>query len=139
MGVPKRSNRISRRGAAVMCSPIRAGFMALRSGYVDTIDGKPSFTDWTGEQSPIAGSLLGWVDCWQRFNTGLDFTAHLILHKKLTDGALLTIAEIDAAIALLRQQEALLPRLPHDFIKNQTNTELIAISMDELGISREAA
>ena len=85
MSVPKRSNRISRRGAAVMCSPIRAGFMALRSGYVDTIDGKPSFTDWTGEQSPIAGSLLGWVDCWQRFNTGLDFTAHLVLHKKLTD------------------------------------------------------
>ncbi len=139
MSVPKRSNRISRRGAAVMCSPIRAGFMALRSGYVDTIDGKPSFTDWTGEQSPIAGSLLGWVDCWQRFNTGLDFTAHLVLHKKLTDGTMLTIAEIDAALALLRQQESLLPTLPHDFIKNQTNTELIAIGMDELGIARDAA
>ena len=34
---------------------------------------------------------------------------------------------------------SLLAKMPRDFVQDQTNTELIAIGMDELGISREAA
>jgi hypothetical protein len=83
--------------------------------------------------------LAGWVDCWERFNTGLDLTPQSRLSKKLANGIALTIAEIDEALELLNQQQTVLARMPRDFIQDQTNTELIAISMDELGISREAA
>ena len=61
-------------------------------------------------------------------------------HETAVRGTIaLTIAEIDEALALLNQQEKVLAKMPRDFIRDQTNTELIAISMDELGISREAA
>ena len=49
------------------------------------------------------------------------------------------LAEIDEALALLNQQEKALTKIPRDFVQDQTNTELIAIGMDELGIARDAA
>lgn len=139
MPVPKKSNRISRREAEQICSKIRAGFVELRSGYANAYRGYVVFTDWKGELSRTDQALAGWVDCWARFNTGLDLGPHDRLHKKLSAGIALTIAEIDEALALLNQQQTVLARMPRDFIKDQTNTELIAIGMDELGISREAA
>lgn len=139
MTTPKKSNRISRREAAQICSKIRAGFMALRSDFADSYRGYFVFEDWKGELSGTDQALHGWVDCWARFNTGLDLTPHDRLRKKLAAGIALTIAEIDEALALLNKQEKALSRLPRDFIQDQTNTELIAIGMDELGISREVA
>ena len=139
MSVPKRSNRISRREAAQICSKIRAGFMELRNDEAIAYRGYVVFEDWKGELSRTDQALHGWVDCWSRFNTGLDLGPHDRLHKKLSAGIALTIAEIDEALALLNQQQTVLARMPRDFIQDQTNTELIAISMDELGISREEA
>jgi hypothetical protein len=52
MSVPKRSNRISRREAAQICSKIRAGFMELRNGYeAIAYRGYVVFEDWKGELS----------------------------------------------------------------------------------------
>ena len=139
MSVPKRSNRISRREAAQICSKIRAGFMELRNDEAIAYRGYVVFEDWKGELSRTDQALAGWVDCWDRFNSGLDLTPQSRLSKKLANGIALTIAEIDDALALLNQQEKALAKMPRDFVQDQTNTELIAISMDELGISREAA
>ena len=138
MPLPKKSNRISRREAEQICSKIRAGFMELRSGYATTYRGYVVFEDWQGELSRTDMALAGWCDCWERFNTGLDLTPHDRLRKKLEAGVPLTIAEIDEALALLNKQQKALSSLPRDFIQSQTNTELIAIAMEELGI-KEAA
>ena len=139
MGVPKRSNRISRRESAQICSKIRAGFMELRSGYATTYRGYVVFKDWQGKLSRTDEALLGWVECWKRFDTGLDLTPHDRLRRKLSAGTPLTIAEIDDALSLLRKQENILATLPRDFIQDKTNTELIAIEMEQLGIKEMAA
>ena len=83
MSVPKRSNRISRREAAQICSKIRAGFMELRNDEAIAYRGYFVFEDWNGELSRTDQALHGWVDCWSRFNTGLDLGPHDRLHKKL--------------------------------------------------------
>lgn len=138
MPVPKKSNRISRREAEQICSKIRAGFMELRSGYATTYRGYVVFEDWRGQLSRTDEALLGWIECWKRFDTGLDLSPHDRLCKKLSADTPLTIAEIDAALALLRKQEKLLATLPRDFINDKTNTELIAIELEQLGL-KEAA
>lgn len=135
---PKKSNRISRREAEQICSKIRAGFMALRSGYVDAIRGYPVFTDWQGKLSRVDEALMGWVDCWSRFESGLDLGPHDRLRKKLSSGTPLTIAEIDDSLALLNRQQKALTMLPRDFIQDKTNTELVAIELDQLGIRKAA-
>lgn len=138
MSIPKRSNRISRREAEQICSKIRAGFMELRSGFATTYLGYVVFEDWRGQLSRTDEALLGWVECWKRFDTGLDLTPHDRLRKKLSADVPLTIAEIDEALSLLRKQEKALATLPRDFIQDKTNTELIAIELEQLGI-KEAA
>lgn len=132
--IPKRSNRISRREAAIIINPIRKGFMDLRTGDADTYRGYVVFDDWQGQLTRMDEALLGWVDCWTRFNMGLDLTPHDRLRKKLEAGVLLTYEEIDAALSLLRKQEDMLCRMPKDYVKAQTDTECIVIRMEELGI-----
>lgn len=112
--------------------------MELRSGEATTYRGYVVFEDWRGQLSRTDEALLGWIECWKRLDTGLDLGPHDRLRKKLSADTPLTIAEIDAALALLRKQEKLLATLPRDFINDKTNTELIAIELEQLGI-KEAA
>lgn len=108
--------------------------MELRSDFADSYRGYFVFEDWNGELSRTDQALHGWVDCWSRFNTGLDLGPHDRLRKKLEAGVLLTYEEIDAALSLLRKQEDMLCRIPKDYVKAQTDTECIVIRMEELGI-----
>lgn len=135
---PKANNRISRREAAIIIDPIRRSLMMAKTGEVDSINGYPHMIDWRGQWSRIDEALEGWVDCWTRFQSGIDLGPLERLRKKLTNGVMLTLEEIDAALGTLRQQEKALTRLPKDFIRRQTDTELINIELEQLGI-KEAA
>ena len=112
--------------------------MELRNDEAIAYRGYVVFEDWKGELSRTDQALAGWVDCWERFNSGLDLTPQSRLSKKLANGIALTIAEIDEALALLNRQEKALAKMPRDFVRDQTNTELINIELELLGL-KEAA
>lgn len=135
---PKANNRISRREAAIIIEPIRRSLMMARSGEVDAINGYPHMIDWRGQWSRIDEALQGWIDCWARFQSGIDLGPLDRVRKRLTNSEMLTLEEIDAALGILRQQEKSLTRLPKDFIRRQTDTELINIEMEQLGIKKAA-
>ena len=117
--------------------PVVKSLEALR-GEVETMRGYPVFLDWTGEYSRIDQALRGWVDCWERFGTGIDLEPLRKLAKKLEAGIPITEDELDSADRVVAQQQAVFIRMPVEFIKHHTTTELVAIEADRLGL-REAA
>lgn len=135
---PKSNNRISRREAGIIIDPLRRSLMMARSGEMDTLRGYPAMLDWQGEWSRVDQALQGWIDCWERFQSGIDLKPLDAFRRKIVAGVMLTVQEVDAALGTLRKQESMLTKMPRDFIRRQTDTELINIELEQLGI-KEAA
>lgn len=135
---PKRTNRISAREAALIVRPIRKSFTNLRAGMAFDLDGALAFQDWKGEVTRFDQALLGWSDCWRRFGCAdIDLGPIDELRRLIEQGEPLTFQDLDAALAVLRQQERKLTKLPRDFIKAKTNDELIQIELDQLGLTNQ--
>lgn len=133
--IPPRNNRITAKEAEQICGPIRRNFLELRSGFADSVRGYVVFQDWQGEYSRMDHALVGWVDCWNRFDYhDIDLAPLTNLRRKLEAGTPLTIPEIDACLRTLAIQQKQLTRMPRDHIQQQTTTELIQIELEKRGI-----
>lgn len=136
----KRSQFLTRAQVRQWFDPIRKCFAQMKSGEVDCIKGYPvTQLGWDDEWARIDQCISGWREAVARMIPDADFSALLRMEKKLANGVLLEVKEIDDALALLNQYESKLIRVPRTKIKDAVATQMIAIELDQLGLLKEAA
>lgn len=123
--------------------PIYTLLADLRRGEIDTVRGAPIMADWDGELMEVAPALDGWIGCWQRIVDGeglaIDLTPLRRVQRYLANGVLMTPEMVDAAMTVTNACYQAYCRIPRERAISYSNTEQIAIEMDELGIQRAAA
>jgi hypothetical protein len=86
-------------------SPIEQVFDELRQGVITEIAGQPAFRDGEGNWFTVAPAIAGWVDTWQRLNQrlglGIDLAPLQALGEALDAGAMLTVADVEAAYQVI--------------------------------------
>lgn len=92
-------------------APIEQMFEDLRRGEISEIDGQPAFRDGEGSWFTVAPAIAGWVDTWRRLNQrlglGIDLAPLQALGEALDAGAMLTVADVEAAYqVIVRCREA---------------------------------
>lgn len=131
--------------ANTIARPMRALFACLKTGEVDTIDGKPvmlmpdldervrqSHTDWV----EIAPAIFGWIDLWARIAPDID-TQHLrYLAERLQADKPLTPRLVEQAQAEFECCVDRIPDMPPGAIGSAITTTQIAW---ELEATKDAA
>lgn len=92
-------------------APVEQVFDELRQGVISEIDGQPAFRDSEGNWFTVAPAIAGWVDTWQRLNQrlglGIDLAPLQAMGEALDAGAMLTVADVEAAYqVIVRCREA---------------------------------
>lgn len=78
----------------------------------------------------LDAALEGWMDCWERYQTGIDQAPLRQLAKRLSYNMPLEEAGILAALRVANAQQQMFLRLPVATIKRESLTEEIKIHMD---------
>lgn len=126
--------RVTRRQIRAWLIPIRSCFSEMRCGYVDTVQGWPvtrlhEHDDYVRIEYAISGfmalitRICPEINCYPLEKIG----------KKLAAGVLLTVREIDDALALLHRCEDALVGMPRAALLDAVVTEQIAIEMNAIG------
>lgn len=92
-------------------APIEQVFDELRQGVITEIAGQAAFCDGEGNWFTVAPAIAGWVDTWQRLNQrlglGIDLAPLQAMGESLDAGAMLTVADVEAAYqVIVRCREA---------------------------------
>lgn len=110
----------------------------LRTGEIDSQQGKALMVDWDGVQIEVVPALDGWICCWQRIIDGvqlpIDLSSLRQLLRYLTHNVMLTYEIIDAAYVVTDQCYQAYCQLPRQVIIGYSNTEQIAIELESLGV-----
>ncbi|AXK39646.1 hypothetical protein [Crenobacter cavernae] len=118
-------------------APIDWMFDEMRQGEVSEMSGVAAMRDVERNWYQIGPALAGWIDCWQRldrrFSLGLDLTPLCELGRKLDDGELMTMAEIDAAYAVINRCRELYRQMDVYEVKTVVRTTEIVIALEEAG------
>jgi len=126
--------------ANTIARPMRALFASLKTGEVDTIDGKPvmlmpdldesvrqSHTDWV----EIAPAIFGWIDLWARISPDIN-TQHLrYLAERLQADKPITPRLVEQAEEEFEACVALIPTIPPGAIGSAITTTQISWELDK--------
>ena len=131
--------RVTRKQMKSWLAPMRDCFAQIRADNVDSIRGYAvTRLDHTDEYARIDHCIAGFRALIARLCPQIEVTALGRIEKKLAQGVPLTIAEIDAALSLIRRCEDALVKKTVQEVKDAVITEQVCIELDELGL-REAA
>ena len=110
----------------------------LRSGEANAVQGRVVLTDWEQELCEAATALDGWAGCWQRIIDGegldIDLAPLRQLHRYLDAGILITTQLIDKVSALTDACYRAYQAIPRQRMREYSQTEMIAIELDALGL-----
>jgi hypothetical protein len=124
-------------------APIHELLRDLRSGEIDTIQGRMIMRDWGGGLMEVGPAMDGWICCWERIIKGesldIDIAPLRQLQRYLANGILLTPEMIDRADFVTDQCERAYGRMTRERAISYSRTEMIAIELDSLGITTTAA
>lgn len=120
-------------------APMRRCFAEMRSGYVDAVQGWPvTRLHGNDDYVRIEYAIRGFRALLDRLLPEIDTAPLSLIERRLAAGTPLTVAQIDAGLALLRHCEDALLRFSREEVKAAVLVEQCAIELDALGI-REAA
>lgn len=132
-------HRVTRREIRAWLAPMRRCFAEMRQGEVDSIRGYPvTRLRHTDGYARIDYCCAGFRALLDRLLPEIKTAPLHLVERRLTAGTPLTVAQIDAALALLRECEDALMQFSRAEIKAAVLAEQVAIELDALGI-REAA
>lgn len=129
------SARITRRQARAWLAPIRRCFAQMKSGEVDCVRGYAVTRLHGGDDyARIDFCIAGFRALIARLCPDIGCAPLESIEKKLAAGVLLTVGEIDAALALLARSETALLRHTVAAVKSAVLSEQIDIEMDAMGL-----
>lgn len=127
--------------ANIIARPMRALFALLKTGEVDTIEGRPVMsmpeldaslrqanTDWV----EIAPAILGWIDLWARIAPDLPTQRLRYLAERLQADKPLTPRLVEQAEAEFEACVARIPAIPAGQISSAIATTQIAWEFEKL-------
>lgn len=133
-------NRVTRRQAQSFLAPMRRAIAEMRSGEADSIQGYavtrlPTHAAYARLDYCLAGTRA----FMERLAPDIDYAPLERLEKKLAHGTPLTMAELSACPAVLRQVEDALVRMDRRAVQDALVTTQIAIEVEALGMQEAAA
>ena len=132
-----RMKRMTRKQVAGWFLPIRRALNEMLSGEVDSIRGYAVTRLHHGDEyERVDYCIAGFVGVISRIFKERDISALTKIEKRLANGAPVTVADIEDALALLKSLETPLVKADWHEIKSALTTEMISIELDEI---REAA
>lgn len=131
--------RVTRREMKAWLAPMRRCFAEMREGEVDSIRGYAvTRLHASDDYARVDFCIAGFRALLDRLLPEIDTAPLALVERRLAAGTPLTVAQIDAALALLRHCEDALLRFSREDVKAAVLVEQCAIELDALGI-REAA
>jgi hypothetical protein len=107
----------------------------LRNGEIEALQGRPVFTDNTGDLQEVCPALEGWIFTWQRINDKLGLNLCLAplrkLHNKLQACMLLSHTDVTQAQAALDSIRAIYRITDRKAIASIAQEAQIAIFMQD--------
>lgn len=123
-------------------TPIYKTLDDLASGEVASARGVPVML-FDGVWAEIHEAMLGWACCWQRIcdDQGVQYDPTPLnrMAKKLENGVLLELEDIERARAVIDLTKAVFLRTPAHVLKQHSITEQIAIEFEKRDLIKEAA
>lgn len=120
-------------------APMRRCFAEMRQGEVDSIRGYAvTRLHASDDYARVDFCIAGFRALLDRLLPEIDTAPLSLIERRLAAGTPLTVAQIDAGLALLRHCEDALLRFSREEVKAAVLVEQCAIELDALGI-REAA
>lgn len=123
-------------------TPIFKTLDDLASGEVEHEKGIPIML-FDGEWAAIHAAIIGWACCWERICSaqGVAYDAAPLrkLAKKLENGVMLEIEDIDRARANIEFTRQVFRRTQASVLKQHSVTEQIAIEFEKRNLIKEAA
>lgn len=135
-----RKKHPTRREIKAWLDPIRKAMAELRTGEVDSYRGYAiTRIHWADDDfARIDHAINGFDALISRLLPDFDLSPFRKISKKLANGILLQISEVDSCVALLRVVEDKLIHFRRTELVDAANTEMINIELERLGI-KEAA
>ena len=131
--------RVTRREMKAWLAPMRRCFAEMRQGEVDSIRGYAvTRLHASDDYARVDFCIAGFRALLDRLLPEIDTAPLALVERRLAAGTPLTVAQIDAALALLRICEDSLLRFSREDVKAAVLVEQCVIELDALGI-REAA
>lgn len=131
--------RVTRREMRAWLAPMRRCFAEMRQGEVDSIRGYAvTRLHASDDYARVDFCIAGFRALLDRLLPEIDTAPLSLIERRLAAGTPLTVAQIDAGLALLRHCEDALLRFSREEVKAAVLVEQCAIELDALGI-REAA
>lgn len=122
--------------------PIFKTMDELASGEVAHERGIPIMM-FDGEWCAIHSAMIGWACCWDRIcsDQGVDYDSSPLrkLAKKLENGVMLEVSDIEQARACVEITRQVFMRTPASILKKHSLTEQIAIEFEKRDLIKEAA
>ena len=130
----------TRKQAQAWLSPIRNAFEQIRSGEVDSHRGYAiTRIHWADEDfARIDHCVNGFTAMLDRLAPAFDTGPLKRVSKKLENGILLTLEEVDSCFAVLADTESLLLKFTREQLIDAAKTEQINIELERMGL-KEAA
>lgn len=127
--------RVTRRQARAWLDPMRRCFAQMKTDQVDSIRGYAvTRLHDKDDYARIDWCIAGFRALIDRLRLAEDHSPLLRLEKKLAGGVALTVAEIDAALAVLKRCEDALMRHSVADVKSAVLTEQVAIEFEQKGM-----
>lgn len=130
----------TRKQAQAWLAPIRRAFVQIKSGEVDAHRGYPitRIHHADNDFARIDHCINGFVAMLERLAPEFDITPLKSVSKKLENGVLMTVPEIDACFRVLNACEDLLITYSRAQLKAAALTEQLNIELERIGL-KEAA
>ena len=123
-------------------TPIFNTLRDLESGEVEHDKGIPIML-FDGEWAAIHSAMIGWACCWERIcgAQGVTYDAAPLrkLAKKLENGVMLEVEDIERAKANIEFTRQVFRVTPASILKQHSITEQIAIEFEKRDLIKEAA
>ena len=129
------ARRLTRRQARSWLAPIRRCFAQMKSGEVDSIQGfAVTRLHDRDDYARIDYCIAGFRALIDRLCPEIDASSLARMEKRLANGVPVTLAEVDACLAVLRQCESALLRHSVSDVKSAVLTEQVAIELQQIGV-----
>lgn len=129
----------TRKQAKSWLAPIRKALGEIKAGEVDAVRGYPITKMHNADEdyARIDYAINGFVAMIVRLMPDFDTSPMDSLAKKLANGILLEVGEIDACFALINDCEDRLITFSRQALKEAADTEMINIELERLGLKVE--
>ena len=143
---PDRPKKINRTPSLLemygLFGPIFKTMDDLASGEVTHEKGIPIML-FDGEWAAIHSAMIGWACCWDRIcnDQGIAYDSAPLrkLARKLENGVMLEVSDIEQAKANIEFTRQVFRRTPASVLKRHSVTEQIAIEFEKRNLIKEAA